>query len=246
MHFFYIKGRQEVQKTLHALIELQELDNRLDELLEERGDLPGIVNEFEDKLSTKKTALEVIEKEIETSKLRIKEIDLFNKGSKEKLDKYNEQLYQVKTNREYDAITLEIETVQQNQKEYESELVLLNSSNEEKEDTINELEAEIAKISEELSENKIELDSSLEETAEEENSLNKKREKVVKNLGKHVYTAYEKIRKARNGKGIANIENGTCAGCFSYIPPQKVVEVRKMKTIHECEFCGRILVWNES
>jgi predicted nucleic acid-binding Zn-ribbon protein len=245
VHFFYIKGRQEVQKTLHALIELQVLDNRLDELLEERGDLPSIVNDFEEKLKIQKTSLEEIEEEIKTSKLRIKEIDLFEKESKDKLDKYNEQLYQVKTNREYDAITVEIESVQQTQKEYESELVSLKSSNEEKEETITQLEAEVAKISEELSENKIELDSSLEETAGEESSLNKKRDKILKNLSKNVYKTYEKIRKARNGKGIANVENGTCGGCFSYIPPQKVVEVRKMKKIYECEFCGRILVWNE-
>lgn len=234
-----------MQKTLHALIELQKLDNRLDELREERGDLPSIVNEFEEKLSQKKIGLEEIEEAIKTSKLRIKEIELFEKESKEKLDKYNEQLYQVKTNREYDAITVEIESVQETQKEYESELVLIKSSNDEKDETVNELEAEIAKISEELSENKVELDSSLEETADEENALNKKRDKVLKNLSTHVYATYEKIRNARNGKGIAIVENGTCSGCFSYIPPQKVVEVRKMKKIYECEFCGRILIWNE-
>ncbi|KAA3617406.1 MAG: hypothetical protein D8M58_02490 [Calditrichaeota bacterium] len=234
-----------MQKTLHALIELQELDNRLDELMEERGDLPNIVNEFEEKLISKTASLEEIESDIKSSKLRIKEIELFEKESQEKLNKYNEQLYQVKTNREYDAITVEIESVQKTQKEYGSELVLIKSSDEEKEKEINELEAEIAKIKEELSENKVELDSSLAETADEENSLKKKRDKVLKNLSKHVYSTYQKIRKARNGTGIAKVENGTCGGCFSYIPPQKVVEVRKMKKIYECEFCGRILVWTE-
>lgn len=234
-----------MQKTLYALIELQKLDNRLDELFEEKGDLPDIVNEFEKKLQLKRNTLEEIETEIKTSKLRIKEINLFEKESKEKLDKYNEQLYQVKTNREYDAITLEIETVQQTQKEFASELVLLNSSGEEKEEILNELEAEIAKISKELSENKVELDSRLEMTADEENSLNRKRVKTLKIFSKHVYTTYETIRSARNGKGIAKVENGICDGCFSYIPPQKIVEIRKMEKIHECEFCGRILVWNE-
>jgi uncharacterized protein len=234
-----------VQKTLHALIELQELDNRLDELLDERGDLPRIVNEFEEKLSAKKEEVEKLEAEIKSSKLRIKEIELFGAESKEKLEKYNDQLYQVKTNREYDAITIEIESVQKTKKDYDSELISLTSSLKAKEGTLSDLESEIAKISEELSENKVELDASLEETAEEENSLNKKRKKLLGNLSRHVYNSYENIRKARNGKGIATIDNGTCKGCFSYIPPQKVVEVRKMKKIHECESCGRILVWSE-
>jgi len=55
---------------------------------------------------------------------------------------------------------------------------------------------------------------------------------------------YEKVRNAREGKGIALLTNGNCGGCFSYIPPQKIVEVRKMKKIFECEACGRILIWN--
>ena len=40
-----------MQKTLHALLELQEVDNRLDDLMEERGDLPHIVGELEIKLN---------------------------------------------------------------------------------------------------------------------------------------------------------------------------------------------------
>ena len=76
--------------------------------------------------------------------------------------------------------------------------------------------------------------------------LNKNRTKILKNVSKHVLNTYETIRGAREGRGIAVVVNGNCGGCFSYIPPQKVVEVRKMKQIYECEACGRILVWSES
>ena len=164
--------------------------------------------------------------------------------SKAKLDKYNNQLYQVKTNKEYDAITTEIETVQESQKEYENEIKSINSQVEDKMAAITELEGQIATIEKDLSENRIELDASLEETAEEEEGLNKSRKKIIKNLSKNVLDTYEKVRNAREGKGIALVKNGNCGGCFSYIPPQKIVEVRKMKKIFECEACGRILIWN--
>ena len=39
-----------MQKTTYALIELQEVDYRLDELMEERGDLPLIVEDLKSKL----------------------------------------------------------------------------------------------------------------------------------------------------------------------------------------------------
>jgi predicted nucleic acid-binding Zn-ribbon protein len=54
------------------------------------------------------------------------------------------------------------------------------------------------------------------------------------------------VRSARDGYGVAKIENSVCGGCFSYIPPQKIVEIKKMKKVYSCEFCGRILVWDEA
>lgn len=234
-----------MQKTLNALIELQKVDNRLDELMEERGDLPQIVNELKEKLKSVNDKHEAYEAEVKAAKARIMELELLIAESKEKLDKYNNQLYQVKTNKEYDAITTEIETVQEAQKGYENEIKTVNAQIEEKGSVISELETELSRIEKELAENQVELDASMEKTAEEEGNLNKNRKKIIKDLSQQVLKTYETIRQAREGKGIAMVVNGTCGGCFSYIPPQKIVEVRKMKKIFECEACGRILIWND-
>ncbi len=234
-----------MQKTLGALIELQEVDNRLDELMEERGDLPQIVDELEEKLATANDSQNVLNTEIKTAKVRIKELEKLLNEAIEKLKKYNDQLYQVKTNKEYDAITNEIETVQEDQQNHEQEQSSIEIQVDENLSSVTEIEAEIAKVKEELSENRKDLDERLAETADEETKLNKRRAKILKNVSKHVLNTYETIRSAREGKGIAFVMNGNCGGCFSYIPPQKVVEVRKMKKMFECEACGRILVWNE-
>jgi uncharacterized protein len=234
-----------VQKLFHALIELQEVDNRLDELMDDRGDLPTIVTDLEEKLAKAKNKLESYEQEIKSSKLRIKEVELLLNEAQEKLDKYNNQLYQVKTNKEYDAITTEIETVQESQKQYDNEVKSISSQIDEKMAAISDLEGQVASIEKDLAENRVELDASLEETAEEEQDLNNNRAKIIKNISQNVLKTYEKVRNAREGKGIAILKNGNCGGCFSYIPPQKIVEVRKMKKIFECEACGRILIWND-
>lgn len=234
-----------MQKTLNALIELQEVDNRLDDLMEERGDLPHIVEELETKLQSLKEKNETFNSFIKTTKLRIKELELSIAEAKEKLSKYNEQLYQVKTNKEYDAITTEIEGAQESQLNYEQELNSVNSQINEKMTLVTEVEAEIKKLESELADNKKELNERLSETAEEESELNKNREKILKDVHKHVLRTYETIRTAREGKGIAKVMNGNCGGCFSYIPPQKILEIRKMNKIFECEACGRILVWTE-
>lgn len=234
-----------MQKSLYALIELQEVDNRLDELMEERGDLPHIVEELEEKLAQKKAKFNNIDQEIKNSRLQIKELEAKITEAGDKLGKYNDQLYQVKTNREYDAITNEIEAVRLEQQENEEAVAKLAESLDDLVAAQGEFETEISKIQEELSENKVELDERLAETAEEENELKKEREMIIKKFKPNILSSYETIRNARDGKGIAPVVNGNCGGCYSYIPPQKIVEIRKMSKIYECEFCGRILVWNE-
>ncbi|MCD4691981.1 MAG: hypothetical protein K8R79_03615 [Calditrichales bacterium] len=235
-----------MQKTLYALIELQEVDNRLDELMEERGDLPLIVNDLKSKVDAKNNELKVMSKDIKEAKVRYRELELIIEEAKSKLDKYEEQLYKVKTNKEYDAITVETESAKKELQEGETELLETDEKIEKLNEKISLNESEIGKIKSELKENNVELKSKLAATAEEENLLKQEREIIIKKSGSEIIKTYEMVRKARDGNGIAVINNGICGGCYSYIPPQKVVEVKKMKKIYTCESCGRILVWDES
>ncbi len=235
-----------MQKTLYALIELQEIDNRLDELQAERGDLPLIVEDLERKIADKKAELKSLQTDLKSSRLRVSELNTIMDDSKEKAKKYEEQLYQVKTNKEYDAITAETESVKNVLTEGEDELLEVTMKMEQIDKLVAEIEEELSKLNAELETNSIELNAKMSETAEEENMLRHEREINVKKSGLEIIKSYEIIREARDGMGIARIVNDVCGGCYSYIPPQKVVEVKKMKKIYTCEFCGRILVWDES
>ena len=235
-----------MQKTLYALIELQEIDNRLDELMEERGDLPMVVKELQQKLDDRTGELHNQQEELKNLKLRQRELELIIEESREKLGKYEEQLYQVKTNKEYDAITAETDAVKATLDESETELLSLEDRKKELEESIAAIESEVTKIQSELEENQAELEQAMNATAEEENLLKHEREIVVKKTSPEIIKTYELVREARGGQGIARVVNGVCGGCFSYIPPQKVVEIKKMKKIYTCEFCGRILVWDDT
>ncbi len=234
-----------MQKTLYALVELQEIDNRLDELRAERGDLPLIVEELENKYNQKKNLLDEKNELLKSTKLRQKELELTIEEAKSKLSEFEEKLYQVKTNREYDAIMAETDATKAKLEESEDELLNTHETIEKLEEEIKQIEGELEKISAELEENRVELDKKLTATAEEENLLNNEREIILKKTDPEIIKTYEMVRAARDGQGIARVENGVCGGCFSYIPPQKIVEIRKMERIYTCEFCGRILVYVE-
>jgi len=234
-----------VQQTLNALIELQEIDDQMDSLFDERGDLPLIVTELEKKQGAKTGVIVELEVDVKTTKVRIRELELFEQEAGAKLQVENEKLYQVKNNKEYDAITSEIEAIQEKLESNTRELDTLKAHLDEKMATLTDTESELSQINEQLNENKKELDERLAETAGQEKKLIRKRTKIIKNFDPLILNTYQTVREARHGKAVATVINGNCGGCYSYIPPQKVVEIRKAKKIQECEFCGRILVWDE-
>jgi len=234
-----------VQKIVYALIELQEVDSRLDELKEERGDLPLIVEELENKFKQKSKEKEERQQELKNSKLRQRELELLLDESKEKLQKFEEQLYEVKTNKEYDAITAQTDAAQEKVNQSETELLQLDEIITRLSGDIETLGNEISQIESELEENKIELDKKLRATADEENLLLQERKIIIDRTDPDLIKTYEMVREARGGEGLAHVEGNVCGGCHAYIPPQKIVEIKKMKKIYTCEACGRILVWHK-
>ena len=97
----------------------------------------------------------------------------------------------------------------------------------------------------ELQEKKNELEHVNNEHEEEELKLNHEREKLVVRIDKNDLRAYERIRRAKDGKAVVPVRRNACGGCYKRVPPQTVLELRKHSKIIACEHCGRILVSDE-
>ena len=98
-----------VAKKLEALTKLQKIDISLDEIFKIRGALPEEVMDLEDEITGYQTRVENqrqdlsdIENLIDNNKVAIKDAERFIK-------KYEEQQMNVRNNREYDAISKEME-----------------------------------------------------------------------------------------------------------------------------------------
>jgi predicted nucleic acid-binding Zn-ribbon protein len=235
-----------LEKTLYSLIELQEIDLKLDKVKEERGDLPTVVENLKKSLDNKNHTLQEQIEAIKRLKVDLSSIETEVDSLKEQLKKYESQLYQVKTNKEYDAIANETENVKK--KINDLETVILEST--EKIETLTksneEIEDEINKLSADYDDNNVALQDRISASSEEENLLKHEREIVEKKLSTQQINAYQRIRSAKKGMAVAYCNGGVCSGCYSFIPPQKVVEIRSMKRLFHCESCGRILVWDKN
>lgn len=232
-----------VEEKLQHLYELQKIDTEIDKIKTLRGELPLEVQDLEDEIAGLETRLENYKNEInEASKsIAAKKQEILK--SEELIKKYTEQLDNVRNNREYDALSKEVEF-----QKLEIELQNKRIREAQKLKAEKEVDLEIAKKQHEEKKNdldakKAELDDIIAETHKDEENLTKKSEELAANIDERLLTAYRKIRaNARNGLAVVTVDRDACGGCFNKIPPQRQLDIRLRKKIIVCEYCGRILI----
>lgn len=232
-----------VEQKLQALYELQTTLTAIDEKRALRGELPLEVQDLEDEIAGLDTRIEKIDAEIKEfqSAITMKKGEVQEEQAN--LERYNNQLNEVRNNREYDSLSKQID--------YERlEVELCNKKIKEATDQVayrtNDLE--IAKTEREerqkdLDEKKSELEDILAETREEETMLKERAKDLEVKIEPRLLSSFKRIRKsARNGLGIVYVQRDACGGCFNKIPPQRQLDIKMHKKIIVCEYCGRILV----
>ena len=233
-----------MQEEIAHLIMLQQIDDELMELQLELGDLPEQVEILRITLEESQRTTEEYEIESKENMIKRHQLEMEIDDLNEQLKKYKDQLFLVHTNREYDAINSEIDKVQEGINERENQVLELYTREEELKELLEELQKTQITAREEYEDKNTELQRKLRETDEEKLQLQHERDKLVRLFKKPVYDHYERIRNARDGKGVAYVYNSACGGCYYTIPPQKLVEIENMSDFIFCENCGRILVMN--
>src|SRR5882757_6672767 len=219
---------QTVAQKLEAVVKLQSIDSKIDQLRKLRGDLPDEVQDLED--------------EMEGYKTRATRFDTDLKELEEVIKKYNEQQKNVKNNREFDAITKEVELQELEVQICEKKIKEAKEKIEAKKVEITSIETLISERSLDLENKKKELQDILGESQEEEKKFLAERDKAAKKIEDKLLKYYERLRGSlSNGLAVVRVVRGAAEGCNIIIPPQKIAEIREKKKIVIDEHSGRIL-----
>ncbi len=231
-----------MQTRLTTLYQLQIIDDQLDELEELRGDLPRAVNELISQIQSIADQIEAKELEKQNSLDKRKDNDEEVERLQNSLKKFKAQLYQVRNNKEYDALTKEIDHTEERINKLETENLAIEDLAEKIKNEIKELNPNLEELKTELKEKEAELKKIIKSNEREEAKLKEQREKYTSQIKKNDYNTYMRIRKALGGKAIAVVVRSACSGCFNIVPPQRQIEIRQNKRMYTCESCGRLLV----
>ena len=232
-----------VEEKLKALYDLQCVDSEIDQLRIVRGELPVEIQDLEDEIARLEARLEKFEEEKSILKADQKAKKVAIKNSEELIVRYKKQLENIKNNREFTSLTKELEF-------QELEIQLSDKRTNEIKAKVLMKDEVIASTTEDLNENKEDLEGKKSELAEitaetekEEKALIKKSKSSQKKIDDRLLSSYERIRgSVRNGLALVSVDRDACGGCFNKIPPQRQLDIKLHKKIIVCEHCGRILV----
>jgi len=249
-------------KDLENVIKLQKIDNQLLEIKGLKGDLPQTVNLLQQEINTLETSLcndQSREKELI---LEVKNLQGKIQDSRILLERYQDQLYLVTSNKEYDSLTAEIDDTRQSIDRAEYHILELADEHENLKETIKTRQLTLTEKKLELQKKTTELDNTDKQTRTIQEKLYAEREQLVVQIPLRFMREYTRVSQARDGLAIVPIKQVfeerrdrkgnteyiplqvSCGGCHKIVPPQKAMEIRQGNQLIRCEFCGRLLYWD--
>jgi hypothetical protein len=226
---------------LQSLAGLQMDDTRMASLKAEKAEIPNHLEAIAARREAARAELGEIEARLEAAEKERRTLEGQVQEETERLRKYKMQLYQIKTNKEYQAMLHEIEATENRIGEAEDrELAAMEKIDVSKAALVvgrnADKEAEKARAEEEakLQVRLLELEGAIAESETE-------RTRIAAALDPEVLRRYEQIRSRRNGLAVVEARQATCLGCRVELPPQLFIEVLRGDQLFPCPSCQRIL-----
>lgn len=228
---------------LPILLQLQEIDSKIDKLENLKASEPtklqaleAELTKFREIVQSKSNAVEELQK-----KRRSKDRQLSLQQAQ--IEKYKSQRHSVKTNKEYTALELEISELESACSAIEDEIIELMIAIDEANNELGLAKNELKNQEDIFRKRKEEILSEIEELDRQIAEWTALRKGFVGKIDPVLINRYNDWRKRRGSSLVAVIDGQACGSCHITLPPQLVNEVRKKEELHTCSNCGRILYW---
>ncbi len=233
-----------MNQELENLIALQSIDTKILEIQELAGDLPEKVKRNKEIIFSTDKELSDINQKLESIDSENRKVKADTEDGQVTLNRYKDQLFLVKSNKEYDALNKEIDHLKSALTESEEKYIGLEEEKEKLLELKKDKESSVEQLKETLEKEKNLLNASLSDSQLELEQLTEKRLKVVASVGDQHLDQYNVLTKGKE-LGVAALTGNCCGSCYSTLPPQMVVEIKSNNFIHTCPSCGVYAYWEK-
>lgn len=233
----------DLRREVHLLISIAKLDATISKYRIEMDALPALIERVGRSIQKTESNEKQAVAHFEEMKKERRNLERSLEDEGVLIQKYRTQLMSVKTNKEYQAMSKEIETLAKDIDDKEEKLLILMDEMENQEKENDDYLLKIKHERAELEKQKAEMEQRLAFLQSEIENLRKEKPKFLEELDPQLKRRYERIIDKLGDFAVTHVEGEVCQGCFATIPPQTVNEVKKNDRIITCEACGRILVY---
>ncbi len=231
---------------LELLLKLQVIDYDLGELERSKEYLPDMMENLNREIKAAQEKYGGATAELEQARIKQKNLELEIATKEAELQKFQQQMMSIKTNKEYDALVAEIDSVKEIISNKETELL-------ETIDRVTTLEKEIVEFEEKSAQTNDDNNRQLEILQEKIDSIGDKvsekesqRKDITAQIPRSTLSTYERVRKGKGGTAVVVVKKRACGACYKALTPRRVQEIKKGDRIHTCENCGCLLFWDEA
>lgn len=231
-----------MQKKLMMLDELQTIDLKIDGYRGEKEALEVEVAALEGKVAGAQSA--IAEKNGELAALE-EEKGKLEEGIATELENIRRSeanQKEIKTQKEYQAVSREIATAKKLSTELEEQLLQKIAQIEELRAEITALEENLSSLGENIDGQKVEVQERIDRLEEDIVRVTGAREEIVSGLPAAMMRRYGMLREQRRGIAVVVAKGGSCLGCNMQLPPQLYNTLFRVDELITCPHCQRILV----
>ena len=228
---------------LQHLIHLQELDNTADRLRKRIEEIPRAQQALDARIAERTALVEGARERLAANQAARREIDKELAAVQSRLSKFKNQLMEVKTNKEYQAMQKEMGHAEEEVSSHETRML---ERMEEADGLAAELKtAEAALKSEQsvVAAERTKLDAERAADHQQLETTLAERSQVVSQVSPDALQTFERIAHGRKGLAVAEARDGLCVVCHVRLRPQAFNEVRRNDQLIQCDSCSRILYY---
>jgi uncharacterized protein len=230
-----------LREKLKALEELQQIDLDTNDV---RAELEAIAPQrvaVESRVVEARQAYDDEKGRLESNERERRQLEQLLEMERDKVKKWEGRLNEIRTPREYAALSREIDIAKKTNESQSEQLRTLTGL---AGDIQTALEGRGDTLAEQEDATEGELQALQERQAaveEKIRQLDARRTDAASAVDPALLARYENIKKRRAGVAVAPVVGMTCNGCHRNIPPQLAITLQRANSIETCPNCHRII-----
>ncbi len=228
---------------LQHLIQLQELDSAAERHRRRVADIPVLQAALDARLAERTAAVEEVKARVSASQAARRDIEKDMAAVQGRLSKYKNQLMEVKTNKEYQAMQKEMSVAEQEISDFETRMLERMEEADALAIELKAVQAALSSAQAEITRDRAALEHERTTVDDDLTRVSEERARTAALVGGELLALFDRVAHGRRGVAMAEARDGLCTVCHVRLRPQVFNQARRNTDIVQCDSCTRILYY---